>query len=102
MWRALFLALGITAILAGSQLFFVEQVEIKRIRPSRKNVTLNNGFQSPFQTASHQQSQPVPQPETILYRPKDWMPWSLLAVGTIVVIYTFTIPQRSQHAGGAG
>jgi len=100
MWRALFLALGITAILVGLQLFLVEQLEIKRVRGGNRNVAQtgqNGAFQNnPFQQASFGTPNPVGKPTpTVLYTPKDWMPWSLLAVGSIVVIYTFTIPRRS-------
>ena len=101
MWRALFLALGITAILVGGQLFFVEQLEIKRIRGGKGPAITNNanGFQnSPFQQASWQQPGVSQKPKTVLFRPKDWMPWSLLAAGAIVVIYTFTLPKRSSHS----
>ena len=95
MWRALILAVGITLIMLGAQLFFVEQLEIKRVRPAKKPPAqvFNNGFgESPFQQASFQSPLAPDPPKTLLYTPKDWMPWSLLAVGTVVVIYTFTIP----------
>ena len=104
MWRSIFLAVGITLILLGGQLFFVEQLEIKRVRNQAKpqatnnqvvNFNNNNNFGSPFQNVS---TPAVVQPKTILYTPKDWMPWSLLAVGAIVVIYTFTIPRRSRYS----
>ena len=92
-WRALFLALGITMIFIGSQLFFVEQVEVRRLRPNQTANTANNpGYNSPFQQASFQQPETVS--PTITISRKEWMPWSLLAVGSIVVIYTFTIPGR--------
>ncbi len=103
MWRSLFLALGITAILSGAQLFFVEQLEIKRIRGAKPTAVNNNnnfnGYQSsPFQQASYATPQVAATPATFLYKPKDWMPWSLLAVGAIVMIYTFTIPRRSRYS----
>ena len=93
-WRALFLALGITMILLGSQLFFVEQVEIRQLRPATPNTAANTGsaYDSAFQNASAQQ--PAPAPRTVTISRKEWMPWSLLAIGSIVVIYTFTIPRR--------
>lgn len=92
-WRALFLALGITMIFLGSQLFFVEQIEVRRLRPVQAaNTTTNSGYDLPFQQASFQQPKPVS--PTVTISRKEWMPWSLLAVGSIVVIYTFTIPGR--------
>ena len=90
MWRALFLASGIFLILLGSQLFFVDQLEIRRVRKTAP--VSNQPVTGPFQQASYQVN--PQQPETVLVTPGDWAPWSLVAVGAIVVIYTFTIPAR--------
>ncbi len=104
MWRAFFLAVGITLILVGAQLFFVEQLEIKRVRggsaPVVPAVNSNGNFQpgyggSPYQQASFTRPVARPKSPTVLYTPREWMPWSLLAIGTVVVIYTFTIPRRT-------
>lgn len=105
MWRALFLAIGITLILTGAQLFFVEQLEVSRIRGVNPNPNQgqfggqpNSGLvQNPFQQASYQNPLQPPKSKTFLYTPKDWMPWSLLAVGSIIMIYTFTIPNRNHR-----
>ena len=96
MWRAIFLALGITLIVVGGQFFMVDQMEIKRVRRPRIVTTPPGQVEnSPFQQASFKgKSSPAASP-TVIFRPKDWMPWSLLAVGSIVLIYTFTIPRRS-------
>jgi hypothetical protein len=96
MWRAFFLALGITLILVGCQLFFVEKLEVKRLRRPRANASASQYQSSPFQSASFASPNSPPAP-TVMVKRKDWMPWSLLAVGTIVVIYTFTIPKRGFH-----
>ena len=96
MWRAIFLASGIFLILLGSQLFFVDQLEIRRLRQtaSANNPTVN----APFQQASYQVPVGAQQPQTVLVTPGDWAPWSLVAIGAIVVIYTFTIPARRSRA----
>lgn len=94
MWRALFLALGITLILVGGQLFFVEQLEIKRVRTPKPDAVAGQNPDTLFRQASYNEPAQTQPPNTFLVRPKDWMPWSLLAIGTIVVIYTFTIPGR--------
>lgn len=104
MWRALFLASGLTLILIGAQLFFVEQLEIKRVRgatPAANTTNARNANPyggSPFQQASYGRPVAKKPAPTFLYTPKDWMPWSLLAVGTVVVIYTFTIPRRHRSS----
>lgn len=143
MWRALFLAIGLTTMLVGLEFLFVEQIVIKKLgRKSAKNSVTNSANPNstnpndPFQTASYQvpyyqnsayqQYSPYQNAgvsngnrafngnfnsgafnnasvntsagngvlETTgfhTYRPKEWMPWSMLAVGAIIVIYTFTL-----------
>ncbi len=93
MWCAFFLALGITLVLLGLELFFVEQLEVKRLRRPANQNAAQTQFNSAFQTASYQQPAGAATPTVTINR-KEWMPWSLLAVGAIVVIYTYTIPQR--------
>ena len=29
--------------------------------------------------------------------PPDWAPWSLMGTGAVVMLYSFTIPQRVGH-----
>ena len=92
MWRALFLALGISLIILGTECLFVEQVEVVKLRPDPKPAS---GVTSLFQTASYQTgSTRLP---TRTFPTKEWMPWSLLAAGAIVVIYTYSIPRRSSE-----
>lgn len=94
MWRAIFLASGIFLILMGSQLFFVDQLEIRRLRNTAP--ATNQPVTGPFQQASFQVN--PQQPQTVLVTPGDWAPWSLVAIGAIVVIYTFTIPARRNRS----
>jgi hypothetical protein len=68
MWRALFLALGVSSCLLGAEALFVDQAVLKR----RFN-----------QDATEK-----------VINPPDWAPWSLLAGGAVVVLYSFTIPRR--------
>jgi hypothetical protein len=69
MWRSFFLAVGAYCCLLGVQSLAVEKAVLK--------------------------------PETSLAQagrseiaPPDWAPWSLLGTGAVVVLYSFTIPQR--------
>jgi len=80
MWRAFFLALGISAMILGGECFCVETVTLKRREapppPS-----------SPWDTA----------PKVGPYKtftPPDWAPWSLVSAGAIICLYSFTLPQR--------
>lgn len=93
MWKAVSLAIGITAVILGIELFFVDQLEVRNLRLGGTQPAA--GATTPFQQASWS----VPALETNrsttwAWKPRDWMPWSLLATGTIIVIYTFTLPIR--------
>ncbi len=96
MWKALSLALGITLIVFGAELFFVDELEIRKVRQGANDAqaTANTGF---FQTASYSgYNNPANPAKTTLYKPADWMPWSFLAGGSIIVIYTFTLTSRTE------
>ncbi len=69
MWRSFFLAIGAYCCLLGVQAMAVERAVLKPdtrlAQQGRTEIT-----------------------------PPDWAPWSLLGTGAVVVIYSFTIPQR--------
>ena len=90
MSRAIFLAFGVTLIIMGAELFFVDQVEVLRLRRNQKTPSPIQSILN-VQPASFQNNS---QSKTANYRPDAWIAWSLLAVGAIVLIYTFTIPKR--------
>jgi hypothetical protein len=69
MWRSFFLALGVYVCLLGVQAIAVERAVLKPEVASEVGV----------------------QREIV---PPDWAPWSLMAGGAVVVLYSFTIPQR--------
>ncbi|HMP07363.1 MAG TPA: hypothetical protein PJ982_13515 [Lacipirellulaceae bacterium] len=69
MWRALFLALGVSSCLLGAEALFIDKALLKK--PEGK-------------PASAQK----------VVDPPEWAPWSLMAGGAVVVLYSFTIPRR--------
>jgi hypothetical protein len=69
MWRSFFLAVGAYCCLLGVEALAVEKAVVK-VTPS------------------------VPQSATREVIPPDWAPWSLLGTGAVVVLYSFTVPQR--------
>ncbi len=82
MWRAMFLAAGLYTMILGAECLAVEQVKLRL----------------------HEKPPPVPQsiwpgespkagPAVVLTPPR-WAPWSLMASGAVVVLYSFTIPRR--------
>lgn len=70
MWRALFLALGFYCCVLGFEALVLEKAVLK---PETKN------------------GQTLAAREVV---PPEWAPWSLLAGGAVVVLYSFTIPKR--------
>jgi hypothetical protein len=69
MWRSFFLAIGAYCCLLGVQALAVEKAVLKADAMSAQS-TLR---------------------EVV---PPDWAPWSLLGGGAVVMLYSFTIPQR--------
>jgi hypothetical protein len=69
MWRSFFLAIGAYCCLLGIEALAVEKAVVK-VDPGAT------------QTATRE------------IVPPDWAPWSLLGTGAVVVLYSFTVPQR--------
>jgi hypothetical protein len=73
MWRSFFLAIGVYCCLLGVEALAVERAVLKT------------------------DLGPVPSSSASGMReivPTDWAPWSMMAGGAVVVLYSFTIPQR--------
>ncbi len=69
MWRSLFLALGVSSLILGAEALFIDQAVLKK----------PEGQQAAAQK---------------IVNPPEWAPWSLMAGGAVVVLYSFTIPRR--------
>ena len=80
MRRALFIAMGIMAIIIGLECLAIESANIYSAQE-----TDASSFFDPSGTPSVQ---------TRVWRPKEWLPWACLSVGTITVLYAFTLPRR--------
>jgi len=80
MWRALFIAVGIMAIIIGLECLFIESAI----------------FYSPKDTQASSFVNPVGNPaaNTREWRPQEWFPYVVLSAGMITVIYAFTLPKR--------
>lgn len=72
MWRALFLAVGAYSLLLGAEALAIEKAVLKPKTDGLGQVL------APAQEIT----------------PPDWAPWSLLAGGAVIVLYSFTIPRR--------
>lgn len=106
MWRSLFLALGIFSLILGAETLVVDKYIMA---DSRRLPRLINGSANRSRTPAnpyYQQAgyQRFPNNQQNLQRParivqtKDWMPWSLLATGAIIVLYTYSLPNRGDSS----
>lgn len=86
MWRTVFIAVGIMAIIIGVECLVIDSANLYAAGET-KATTFINPTDNP---AGHAK----------IWRPKEWMPWCLLSVGTITVIYAFLLPRRWHGAAG--
>ena len=85
MWRAVFLAVGITMCIVGLECFFIEKAVLADSpKPMSRKMTA---------TASAL-LKPRKEPDEVVT--KEWMPWSFLSGGAIIILYTITLPSRLQ------
>lgn len=86
MWRSVFIALGLMAIIIGLECLFIESAS----------------FYSPTETEASSFVNPVGQPasDTREWRPQEWFPWLILSAGAITVLYAFTLPKRIRSVMG--
>lgn len=80
MWRSLFLALGVMAIIVGLESMVIDSANLYAASEAEAS-----SFVNPTGT---------PSPATKVWKPKEWFPWVITAVGAVVIIYAFTLPKR--------
>jgi hypothetical protein len=74
MWRALFIALGLSAVILGVECLVVEKAVLAR----------QPGAADAPRTAAAPRD----------FVPPEWAPWSLMSVGLVTMLYSVTIPKR--------
>ena len=77
MWRSVFLAIGITLCIIGLECLVIEEAVIAKSAPSEASVAADSGTPNQIKT-------------------REWMPWSFLSTGAVIILYTITIPKRFQ------
>jgi len=82
MWRAFFQAVGIFLFIVGVECLGIEQA-VLRIHDPPTSLTAGSDTVGPAK----------------VFRPTDWMPFSLMTTGAITVIYSFTIPGWAKKEG---
>ncbi len=80
MWRSLFLATGIVLCILGAECMIMEKV-----------VMAGDPAETPAATSFFAAAAPPPASEI---KPPEWAPWSLLASGAVVILYSYSIPRR--------
>ncbi len=83
MWRAFFFAVGTMLVIVGVECLMIDSATIVTDRPQSYQVS-SSWFQ-PAQSI---------QVGTRIIQPPDWIPWSLIASGTVVILYALTLPRR--------
>jgi len=80
MWRAFFLAIGITMCILGAECLAVETFEMAAEEPDvqASPATL---FGSPPAVGRN-------------IEPPEWAPWSFLSAGTVIILYALTINRQ--------
>jgi len=81
MWRSLFLAAGIVLCILGAECLILEKAVLaqKEEQPSGDTAAL---FAPPPSKSKE-------------IKPPEWAPWSLLASGTVIILYSYSIPRRN-------
>lgn len=80
MWRALFLAIGITFCTLGVEAMAIDKAVLRDGSRFPPNVALGI-----------QQSNQLGRVELV---PPKWAPWGLVSAGVVTLLYSFTIPRR--------
>ncbi|OUT63597.1 hypothetical protein SV7mr_21480 [Stieleria bergensis] len=80
MWRAIFIAAGVMAMIIGIETLVIESADIYTSRGSTAREFLDPST--------------VDGQSTITFEPPEWFPWMVLSTGAITVIYTFSLPKR--------
>lgn len=80
MWRSIFLAIGVMLIIIGLETLLIDSATVYS---AAKQSAVD--FVDPTTT---------PGKSTRVIKPGEWLPWTSLSVGTIVVLYVYTLPRR--------
>jgi hypothetical protein len=89
MWRAFFIGLGVVLIIVGAEFLAIDSAILSGGAPQEVARPRNFFFGG--------QVTPVETQRT--FRPSEWMPWSLLASGAVIMLYAKTIRRAAGSPG---
>jgi hypothetical protein len=78
MWRAFFMAIGITLCILGCECLVIDKAVL-----ARPAAAADDGQPGAASTGGKR-----------VISPPDWAPWSLVSGGIVVILYSITIPRR--------
>ncbi len=92
------MALGLNSLLLGSECFLLDRVELSKSfttaiigRETASAVPTGAPISANIYQNSGYQYQSSPDSNALIrgrsFKPREWMPWSLLAAGAIIVMY---------------
>ena len=82
MWRSVFLAIGVTCCILGLECLVVDEAVLA-------NSVVGSGA-----TAAMDAFTTAADPRQV--KTEEWMPWSFLAAGAVIILYSINIPKRFQ------
>ena len=85
MWRAFFMAVGIFMVILGAEFLVVEKLVMAQ---SSKSAHSSESHSTSHSSIGHGGNENE-------FKPGEGLPWILLSAGTVIIIYTFTIPKRA-------
>lgn len=87
MWRSIFIAVGIMAIIIGLECLVIDSANLYSAADTEAGAFVNPVA--------------VPTSNVEQWRPKEWFPWVILSAGGITVLYAITLPKRFGGATAA-
>jgi hypothetical protein len=89
MMRAFFAAVGIYLVIVGVECLVLDSAVFVA---GVMDEPVNNSSAGMF-------SSPSPSTGSRIFKPSEWFPWSLIACGSIVLLYSVSLRNQSQSAG---
>lgn len=86
MWRAFFLAMGISACILGAECLVVDNFVLAEQPKPANQANANTVF-----GGSNGLSLSRPK----VMKPPEWAPWSLMSTGAIVILYSITMNRNN-------
>ena len=82
MWRSVFLAIGVTFCILGLECMVVDEAVLANTVLGSRTAAAMDFYR--MGAESHQ------------IRTEEWMPWSFLGAGAVIILYSINLPKRFQ------